>query len=98
LDFVIAQACTLQLIKIFFGTIKSIIAFINGSPKRKNKLADSIESTTNETKRGHLVQLCEIRWVEKDTSIIVLKQVYFSVVIALDYLVENGDSKASGLA
>ncbi len=83
---------------MFFGTIKSIITFINGSPKRKTMLAKAIESTTHETKRRHLVKLCETRWVEKHTSIIVFKQVYFGVVIALDYLVENGDSETSSLA
>ncbi|CAF1228488.1 unnamed protein product [Rotaria sordida] len=97
LDLVLAEACTLQLIKMFFGVIKSVINFINASPNRKRMLAKAIESTNNETKRRHLVKLCETRWVDKQTSIIVFKQVFFDVIIALDYLAENGDSETSGL-
>ncbi|CAF1174859.1 unnamed protein product [Rotaria sordida] len=97
LDLVLAEACTLQLIKMFFGVIKSVINFINASPNRKRILAKAIESTNNETKRRHFVKLCETRWVDKQTSIIVFKQVFFDVIIALDYLAENGDSETSGL-
>ncbi|CAF3454261.1 unnamed protein product [Rotaria socialis] len=61
-------------------------------------LAKIIESTNNEIKRRHLVKLCEIRWVDKHTSIIVFKQVFFGVIVGLDYLVESGDSETSGLA
>ncbi|CAF4097035.1 unnamed protein product [Rotaria sordida] len=61
-------------------------------------LAKAIESTNNETKRRHLVKLCETRWIDKQTSIIVFKQVFFGVIIALDYLVENGDHETSDLA
>lgn len=61
-------------------------------------LAKAIEPTNNETKRQHLVKLCETRWVEKQTSIVVFKQVYFGVIIALDYLIENDDSEISGFA
>jgi len=98
LDLVLAAVCTRQVIKTFFGVVKAIITFINGSPKRKTMLAKAIESTTNETKRRHFVKLCETRWIEKHTSVIVFKQVYFGLIIALDYLVENGDSETSGLA
>ncbi|CAM4832642.1 unnamed protein product [Rotaria magnacalcarata] len=98
LDLVLAVACKLQQIKFFFGLIKSTTSFINGSPKRKSMLAKAIESTNNETKRRHLVKLCETRWVDKYTSIIVFKQVFFGVIIGLDYLVESGDSEISGLA
>ncbi|CAM4847026.1 unnamed protein product [Rotaria magnacalcarata] len=98
LDLVLAKACSLQVIKVFFGVVKAIITFINGSPKRKTMLAKTIESTNNEIKRRHLVKLCETRWVEKQSSVIVFKQVYFGIVIALDYLIENGDSETSGLA
>ncbi len=44
-----------------------------------------------------LNQLCETRWVNKQASIIVFKQVYFGIVIALDYLIENGDLETSAL-
>ncbi|CAF4914410.1 unnamed protein product, partial [Rotaria socialis] len=98
LNLVLAVACKLQQIKIFFGLIKSIISFINGSSKRKSMLAKAIESTNNETKRRHLVKLCETRWVDKHTSIIVFKQVFFGFIIGLDYLVESSDSETSGLA
>lgn len=98
LDLVLAKACTLQIIKAFFGVVKGVITFINSSPKRKTMLAKAIESTNNETKRRHLVKLCETRWVEKQTSIVVFKQVFFGIIIALDHLIENGDSETSGLA
>ncbi|CAF1213615.1 unnamed protein product [Adineta steineri] len=98
LDLVLAYACTLQIIKTFFGTIKSIVKLINSCPKRKSVLAIVIEATTSDTKRRHLVKLCEIRWVDKQTSIIVFKQVYFSVIVALEYLIENGDPETSDLA
>ncbi|CAF1462358.1 unnamed protein product [Adineta steineri] len=48
-------------LKHFFGVVKAIITFINDSPKRKTMLAKAIESTNNETKRRHLVKLCETR-------------------------------------
>jgi len=35
LDLVLAEVCSLQVVKAFFGMAKAIIAFINGSPKRK---------------------------------------------------------------
>jgi len=71
LDLVLAAVCSLKVIKSFFGVIKGFITFITGSPKRKTILAKAIESTNNETKRRHLVKLCETRWVEKQSSIII---------------------------
>ena len=60
-------------------------------------IARAIESTTNGTKRRQLVKLCETRWFDKQTSIIVFRHLYF-VIVALDYLIENGDSETSPLA
>ena len=57
LDLVLSYACTLQVIRIFFGTVNNVITFINASPKRKTLLAKAIESTTNASKRRQLVQL-----------------------------------------
>ncbi|CAF2730914.1 unnamed protein product [Rotaria sp. Silwood2] len=98
LDLVLAYACSLQLIKSFFGTVKSIIKFISSSPKRKKLLAQAIESTTTETRRRHLVRLCDTRWVEKHNSIIVFKQLFLGIIVALEYFVDHGDSETSGLS
>ena len=98
LDLGLSYACTLQAIRTFFGTVNNVITFINASPKRKTLLAKAIESTTNASKRRQLVQLCETRWVEKQISIIVFKQLYLGIVVALDYLIENGDSETSSHA
>ena len=97
LDLVIAEACTLQVVKPFFGTIRAVVSFINDSPKRKTILAKAIESTNDETKRRHLVKLCKTRWVDKHISIFVFKEAYFGTIVALDHLIDNGDSETSGL-
>ncbi|CAF3801836.1 unnamed protein product [Rotaria magnacalcarata] len=98
LDLVIVFACSLQVIKTFFGTVKNVINFINASPKRKTMLSKAIELTTDSTKRRQLVKLYETRWVEKHTSIIVFKQLHLVVIVTLEHFIENGDSETSSLA
>ena len=98
LDLVLAYASSLQVIKSFFGTVKAVIKFIHTSPKRRRILAGAIESISIETKRRNLVKLCDTRWVEKQSSIIVFRQVFSGIIIAMEYLIEQGDSETSSLA
>ncbi|CAF1440904.1 unnamed protein product, partial [Didymodactylos carnosus] len=81
-DLVLAEACTLQIIKTFFGMVKAVITLTNASPKRQTMLAKAIESTNNETKRRHLIKLCENRWVENKHQLLYLNK-FISVLLLL---------------
>ena len=95
LDLAICDACNNRDIKMFFGTVKAIIGFISASPKRQNLLKNAIKATQCDIKRQKLTKLVEHRWVEKTTSILVFKQLFSSLVVSLEYLVESGDSETS---
>ena len=84
---------------MFFGTVKHIITFINGSPKRETMIPiKQLCQPLMKPKRRQLVKLCETRWVEKKTSILVFRQLCFGTITTLDYLIENGHSETSALA
>ncbi|CAF1512951.1 unnamed protein product [Rotaria sordida] len=95
LDLAICDACDDRNIQIFFGTVKTIVKFIRASPKRQNLLKNAITVTHCDTKRQKLSKLVEHRWVEKQTSVLVFKQFFPSIVVALEYMIENCDSDTS---
>jgi hypothetical protein len=95
LDLAICDACDDRNIKLFFGTVRTIVNFIKASSKRQNLLKNAIQATQCDTKRQKLTKLVEHRWVEKQTSVLVFKQLFSSVVVLLEYMTENGDSETS---
>lgn len=95
LDLAICEACNDRNIRIFLGTIKTIVKFISISPKRQTLLKNAIQATQCDAKRQKLTKLVEHRWVEKNTSVLVFKQLFSSVVVSLEDMVENGDSETS---
>ncbi|CAF1017735.1 unnamed protein product [Rotaria sp. Silwood1] len=95
LDLAICDACGDRNIQIFFGTVKTIVKLIRASPKRQNLLKNAITATHCDIKRQKLSKLVEHRWVEKQTSVLVFKQFFSSIVVALEYMIENGDSETS---
>jgi hypothetical protein len=95
LDLAICDACNNRNIKLFFGTVKTVINFIRASSKRQNLLKNAINATQCDTKRQKLTKLVEHRWVEKHTSVLVFKQLFSSVVVLLEYMTESGDSETS---
>ncbi|CAF2907259.1 unnamed protein product [Rotaria sp. Silwood2] len=98
LDLAICDACDDKLIQLFFGTIKTIIKFISGSPKRQNLLKRAIQATTCNIKRQKLAKLVDRRWVEKATSVLSFKQLFTSVMTLLEYLMENADAETGANA
>ena len=95
LDLAICDVCDDRNVQIFFGTVKTVVKFIRGSSKRQNLLKNAIAATGCDTKRRKLAKLVEHRWVEKQTSVLVFKQFYSNIVIALEYMIENGDADTS---
>ncbi|CAF1344668.1 unnamed protein product, partial [Didymodactylos carnosus] len=89
------DACDEKSIRLFFGTVRTVVKFINASPKRQNMLKKAIEATTWDTRRRKLTKLVEHRWVEKHTSVLVFKQLYPGVIAVLEHLTENGDAETS---
>jgi hypothetical protein len=64
LDLVLKDSCGVSCVKSFFGTIKSIIKFINKSPKRKTMFKAAVEATVaNQSHQHHhtLIKMCETR-------------------------------------
>jgi len=52
-----------------------------------------VEATTgDETRRRTLIKLCDTRWVEKHTSVLVFRQLFGAVVASLEHLEDTGDS------
>ncbi|CAF1400247.1 unnamed protein product [Rotaria sordida] len=98
LDLAICDACDDKIIQLFFGTIKTIIKFISGSPKRQNLFKKAIEATTCDIKRQKLAKLVDHRWVEKATSVLSFKQLFTSVMTLLEYLMENADAETGANA
>ncbi|CAF1291909.1 unnamed protein product [Rotaria sp. Silwood1] len=94
-DLPICDACDDRYIQLFFGTLKAIIKSISKSPKKQKLLKNAIEATHSDMKRKKLAKLIEHRWVEKQTSILVFKQLFSRVVVFLEYMVENVDSDTS---
>ena len=64
LDLVLKNSCDESNVKSFFGTIKSIIKFINKSPKRKMMFKAAVEATVSNQNHQHhhtLIKMCETR-------------------------------------
>ena len=64
LDLVLKTSCDECSVKSFFGTIKSIIRFINKSPKRKTMFKAAVEATVTDQNRPHhhtLIKMCDTR-------------------------------------
>ncbi|CAF2865997.1 unnamed protein product [Rotaria sp. Silwood2] len=95
LDLAICDACDDRNIQLLFGTVKTVIKFISASPKRQSLLKNAVKATQSDTKRKKLAKLVEHRWVEKHTSILVFKQLFSSVVVFLEYMVETADLETS---
>lgn len=58
-------------------------------------MKNAITATHCNTKRQKLSKLVEHRWVEKQTAVLVFKQFFSSIVVAFEYMIENGDSETS---
>ena len=73
-------------IKLTIGTIKSVCAFISGSPQRIKLLQDTIESVLPESKARRLKPLCVTRWVESHKTYITFKQLLIPILRTLEEL------------
>jgi hypothetical protein len=53
----------------------------------------AVEATTgDETRRRTLLKLCDTRWVEKHTSVLVFRQLFGAIAASLEHLEDTGDS------
>ena len=95
LDLAICDACDDRNIQLLFGTVKAIVKFSSALPKRQSLFKNAVQAKQSETKRKKLAKLVEHRWVEKHTSILVFKQLFSSVVVFMEYMVEKADSETS---
>jgi hypothetical protein len=65
LDLVLKNSCSESDVKSFFGTIKTLIRFINKSPKRKMIFKAAVEATVANPSHQHhhtLIKMCETRY------------------------------------
>jgi hypothetical protein len=101
LDLVIRYCCGLDVVQNFFVILTKTITFFNESSKRKSLFKAAVEATTgDETRRRTLLKLCDTRWVEKHTSVLVFRQLFGAIVASLEHLVDtsNSDTRADARA
>ncbi|XP_047122933.1 uncharacterized protein LOC124806244 [Hydra vulgaris] len=60
LNLSVSKCSSVRAVKNTSDTMKEVISFFKGSPKRSNVL--------KYTNKGMLTSLCEIRWIERDSS------------------------------
>ncbi|CAI6343853.1 unnamed protein product [Macrosiphum euphorbiae] len=83
LNLALSNAAEVVPIRNAFGIIQKIYTFFN-TPKRQNVLQNNIETSTYNSNKTKLKQLCPTRWVERHDSVIIMKQMLLPVVAALE--------------
>lgn len=95
LNLVVGDACKITNIRNSIGTINKIIKFFRKSAKRQTILNAAVEGINCEEKRKRLKRMCITRWVERLDAVIMFKDFFYPIYIALIEIEEEGDSKAS---
>jgi hAT family C-terminal dimerisation region len=98
LDLVLKKSCELRIIIWFFGTLKNIIKFLSKSPKRKRIMKNSAAIVNDESRRRSLLKLVETRWVEKQSAVLVFRQLFAAITIALEHIINEDDEEGASLA
>jgi hypothetical protein len=83
LNLALSNAAEVVPIRNAFGILEKIYTFFN-TPKRQDILQHNIETSTYNSNKTKLKQLCPTRWVERHDSVIILKQMLLPVVAALE--------------
>lgn len=96
LNLAISDACSVQPIRNCMGIIENAYNFFN-TPKRQNVLTQKIDELPNDLKlrRDRLKQLCPTRWVQRQDSINVMKQLFTHSIHALEEICEWQEKEAS---
>ncbi|CAF2973494.1 unnamed protein product [Rotaria sp. Silwood2] len=61
----------------------------------------AVEATVGKQNHQHhhtLIRMCETRWIDKQSAIIIFRQLFGSILIVLEYLSIHGDSETSALS
>lgn len=94
LNLAISDASTVQPIRNCMGLIENAFNFFN-TPKRQTVLTGKVDELNATSKRDRLKQLCPTRWIQRQDSIIIMKELLESVISALEDIATWKDRESS---
>lgn len=98
LNLALCHSCKLQSVRNCVGTVKSIITFLKGSPKRMGILRKKIALILPECHTSTLTSTCETRWVENHKSLLKFKEIFKPILETLEELSDDLDVDTSSKA
>ncbi|XP_065642106.1 52 kDa repressor of the inhibitor of the protein kinase-like [Hydra vulgaris] len=78
LNLSVSKCSSVRAVRNTIGTMKEVISFFKGSPKRSNVL--------KYINKGMLTSLCKTRWIERHDSVLSFKSCLTSIVETLDLI------------
>ncbi|CAH1113511.1 unnamed protein product [Psylliodes chrysocephalus] len=96
LNLAISDACSVQAVRNCMGVIENAYIFFNTSI-RQNVLTNKVsEMPDNErSRRDRLKQLCPTRWVQRQDSVSVMRELLNPPVLTLEEIAEWPDKETS---
>ena len=88
LNLSIVSACKLPSIRNMIDVLDSVFLFFNLSPKRQRLFERVLDLNKNKSKVTKLKGLCKTRWVERHTCFETFMELYSSIVITLEALLD----------
>lgn len=94
----LCHSCKIQSVRNCVGTVKSVINFIKGSPKRTALLRMKIEEILPKCQTSTLTSMCETRWVENHNALLKFKELFKPILVTLEELSDDSDTDTSSNA
>jgi hypothetical protein len=98
LNLVRLDACKFDAIRNTIGTMKEMIAFIQASERRMDRLKEQLRCVEPGRRRKRLVKLSETRWVEGHNAIPFFKEMFAPIYDPLGVIMGWDDADVSSKA
>ena len=94
LNLALARALSVDGIKQMLATLSQVSDFLSGSAQRVKFLEKNVEECIPETRKKRIKPLCRVRWVEQHESVITFNLLLKPILMTLDDIIEQGNTKA----
>ena len=89
LNLIVADTCSLYLVKNMMSVERSLHSFFSGSPKRQQHLKEKVKSLLPASKHEVLINVCETWWIARLHGLDRIVELLLPVVCTIDDIASN---------
>lgn len=95
LNLAVGDTCEIPIIRNSLSTINEVIKFFRNSAQRQQSLDQAISQIENDVEKKRLKKYCETRWVDRLDAVTTFKELFSSIVAALEEIQVTGNSESA---